>query len=178
MLLDTGAQVSLTRTSLAEELRLKGKEVTTAIATVGGDEKEITTKMYRLRSLENQVASTIAAVGIPQISDDLSYVNIDKAAEVLRLPTEKPRTKNGTIDLLIGVGHAKLHTGQIREVDKLVARHSALGWVIFGTTPDKKDAVSQVFLVKGTTAVDMSDFWSTESMGVSVKSCVCENSKM
>ena len=48
VLLDTGAQISLIRTSVAEELGLKGKMITITMAKVGGEE-EMATKMYRFR---------------------------------------------------------------------------------------------------------------------------------
>ena len=66
-LLDSGAQISLIRLSVAEELRLKGKDVTITIAKVGGEEEEMTTKIFRfrVRSLENIASYSVTAVGIP-----------------------------------------------------------------------------------------------------------------
>ena len=64
VLLDSGAQISRIRSSVAEELRLKGKDVTITIAKVGGEEEKITTKMFRVRvrSLESKVSYSVAAV--------------------------------------------------------------------------------------------------------------------
>ena len=39
LLLDSGAQISLIRLSLAEEMNLKGKDVTVTIEKVGGEEE-------------------------------------------------------------------------------------------------------------------------------------------
>ena len=47
VLLDTGAQISLIRTSVAEELGIKGKTITITMAKVRGEENEMATKMYR-----------------------------------------------------------------------------------------------------------------------------------
>ena len=69
-LLVTGAQVSLIRKPVAEELGLKGKDVTMTIAKVGGEEEELVTKVYEVRicSLENRATHVIRAIGIPSIS--------------------------------------------------------------------------------------------------------------
>ena len=41
LLLDTGAQITLIRTPVTEELGLKGKNVTITMAKVGGEEDEM-----------------------------------------------------------------------------------------------------------------------------------------
>ena len=53
LLLDSGAQVSLIKLSVADELGLMGKKVTITIAKVGGEEEELMTKLFcvRIRSL-------------------------------------------------------------------------------------------------------------------------------
>ncbi|XP_028399264.1 uncharacterized protein LOC114522722 [Dendronephthya gigantea] len=179
MLLDTGAQISLIRTSVAEELGLKGKSVTVTMAKVGGEENEMSTKMYRfqIRSLENQSIHTIAAVGIPSISGDISGMKLDGIAEAFNLEREKLRRENGPIDVLLGIDQPKLHTGETKEAGNLVARYSPLGWVVFGATSEKCD-VSQVYHVKCSNPIDMTDFWTTESMGVEGNMCSCESKKL
>ena len=181
VLLDTGAQISLIRTSVAEELGLKGKTVTITMAKVGGEENEMAMKMYRIRmrSLENQSIHTITAVGIPSISNDVSVIKLDNVAETFGLSREKLRRKNGPVDILLGIDHPKLHTGETKEAGSLVARQSPLGWVVFGATSDERlENVSQVFHVKCSNPIDMSDFWTTESMGVEGKMCSCETKKL
>ena len=114
LLLDTGAQISLIRRSVAEELGLKGKSVNITMAKVGEEEHEMSTKMYRfrIRSLENQSIHTITAVGIPSISSDISGIKSDKVAKAFGLGKDEIRRENGPVDVLVGVDHPKLHTGE------------------------------------------------------------------
>ena len=124
VLLDTGAQISLIRTAVAEELRIKGKTVTITMAKVGGEENEMVTKMYRfhIRSLENLSIHTITAVGIPSISNDVSAIKLDDVAEAFGLRKEEIRRESGPVDVLLGIDHPKLLTGETRESGTLVAR--------------------------------------------------------
>ena len=179
LLLDTGAQITLIRTPVAEELGLKGKNVTITMAKVGGEEDEMATKLYRfpIRSLENQSIHTITAVGIPSISSDISVIQPDDIAETFGFGKEKIRRENGPVDVLVGIDHPKLHTGETRESGNLVARQSPLGWVVFGEMSESCD-VSQVFNVKSSKPIDLTDFWTTESMGVEGKICSCETKKL
>ena len=180
LLLDTGAQLSLIRTSVAEELGLKGKTINITIAKVGGEEEEMTTKMYRVRvrSLESQMIHKIAAVGIPCISNEICEVKLNDVARVFGFGKEKVRRGKGPVDLLIGIDHPKLHTGETREAGNLVARNSPFGWVVFGATPKNLKQVNQVFQINSSTPIDMTEFWTTESMGVSVQTCSCERDNL
>ena len=80
ILLDSGAQVSLIRNSVAKDLRLKGKDADVTITKVGGEEEEIHTKLYKvsLLSLENNSLHHITAIGIPSISDNVASVDVGK----------------------------------------------------------------------------------------------------
>ena len=75
-----------------------------------------------------------------------------------------------------------MHTGQTKQVEHLVARKSPLifGWVIFGSsTAQLIDIVTTTVLhVRFQEPVDLSDFWMTKSMGVTVKPCTCEADKL
>lgn len=150
------------------------------MAKVGGEENEMATKLYRfrIRCLENQSIHTITVVGIPSISNDISVIKLDNVAEAFGLGKEKIRRKNGPVDVLLGIDHPKLHTGETRESGNLVARRSLLGWVVFGATSEKFENVSQIFHVKCSNPIDMTDFWTTESMGVEGKICLCETKKL
>ena len=125
-LLDSGAQISLIRSSVAEDLKLKGTDIARQFCRGKG----------------------------------------------------QLRRGNGHIDLLIGIDQAKLHTGEARETGNMVARHSPLGWEVFGPIPGKQLEASHVYHIKLETPVDMKDFWTTESMSVSVMPCSCEAVKL
>ena len=88
LLLDSGAQFSLIRLSVAEEVGLKGKEVTITIAKVGGEEEELITNLFRvrIRSLViRNVIHTVTAVGIPCISSDITEIKLSHVAGIFGL---------------------------------------------------------------------------------------------
>jgi hypothetical protein len=178
--LDSGAQVSLIRNSVAKDLRLKGKDADVTITKVGGEEEEIHTKLYKvsLLSLENNGVHHITAIGIPSISDNVASVDVGKVSEKLGLEGRKLVRGNGPIDILIGINHAKMHTGETKEAENPVARRSPLGWVVFGATSGYQGRVNKVLHVQLTNPVDMTDFWTTEAMGVTTKLCKCNPEKL
>ena len=116
VLLDSGMQISLIRSSAAEELRLKGKDVTITIAKVRGEEEEITTKMFRVRvrSLENNASYSVTAVGISCISSNISKIKVHEVVKLLGLGEENIKRGDGPVDMLIGIDHPRLHTGQTK----------------------------------------------------------------
>ncbi|CAB4025983.1 hypothetical protein AWC38_SpisGene18824, partial [Paramuricea clavata] len=91
ILLDSGAQVSLIRNSVAKDLKLKGKDADVTITKVGGEEEEIHTKLYKvsLLSLESNSVHHITAIGIPSISDNVASVDVGKVSEKLGLEGKK-----------------------------------------------------------------------------------------
>ncbi|XP_033643441.1 uncharacterized protein LOC117303376 [Asterias rubens] len=180
ILLDSGAQITLIRKSLAENLKLKGKDVITTITKVGGEEEELQTKVYevRLRPKYKGPTYTVTAIGIPCISDDVAEVDLSEMAKLFKLHPSNLHRGSGPVDLLIGIDHASIHAGETHEAQNLIARQSPLGWVIFGTGPGDQNKTSRVLHVKYSTPVDMTDFWKTEAMGVAVKSCTCEPEKL
>ena len=180
VLLDSGAQIGLIRLSLAEEMNLKGKDVTVIIGKVGGEEEQLKAKLFRIRvrSLERNSVHTVMAVGIPCISEDISEIKLRDVAKRLGLLKAKLHRGSGPVDILVGIDHPVLHTGETKELQNLVARNSPLGWVIFGISPGSESQVNKVYHVKFSSPVDITDFWKTESMGVDVKPCVCEVDKL
>ena len=50
--------------------------------------------------------------------------------------------------------------------------------MIFGVTPSQKLEECQVFHVKLETPVDLTNFWTTESMGMSVNPCCCDTEEL
>ena len=67
---DSGAQISMIRSSLAESLSLQSKPVKILITKVGGIEEELTTKIYKFPvcTSDGKAVQVIQAVGIHQIN--------------------------------------------------------------------------------------------------------------
>ena len=137
--------------------------------------------MYKIpvTAIDDQRRYSVKAIGIPCISDEIASIQTARITERLGLSNEKFRRGRGPVDLLIGIDHAHMHTGQTKQVDHLVARKSPLGWVVFGSTTGKSSCdTHRVYHVKHATPVDLFEFWTTETMGVEVKPCVCEADKL
>ena len=180
VLLDSGAQVSLIRQETAETLGLKGKDVSITITKVGGEDETMKTKEYnvQLTCIDNNKRFTVKAIGIHSISDEIPAVKTSHLPEVLGLPNTRFRRGKGHVDLLIGIDHAHMHAGETRQVDHLLARKSPLGWVVFGGKPEQISDVTSILHVKYASPIDLTDFWTTETMGVAVKPCVCNADKL
>ena len=180
--LDSGAQVSMIRSACAEQLGLEGKPVKIVITKVGGVEEELDTKLFKVPVYKDggrQLIQTIQAVGIPQISEDTPGVDNNHVARVFGIPLNELHRDAGPVDLLIGINYPRFHVGETKVSEGLVARKGPLGWVVFGCNSENASPeVKQVLLVRLATPIDLTDFWKTESMGVSVSPCTCEAAKM
>ncbi|XP_077981413.1 uncharacterized protein LOC144436486 [Glandiceps talaboti] len=176
VLLDSGAQISLIKTSLAESLQLRGKNISTTITKVGGEEEELCTKIYvvPVHPVNKKQIFNVKAIGIPSISNDISEVNVTEMSKQLNIKPYDIHRGSGSVDMLIGIDHAKMHAGETVEAGNLVARRSPLGWVIFGASTGEQPQNCQVLHIKLAAPVDLTDFWTTETMGVTVKSCSCK----
>ena len=118
VLLDSRAQINSIRLSSAEEMNLKGKDITVIIGMqVGGGEEQLKTKLFRIRvrSLERNSVRTVMTVGIPCISEDISEIKLRDFAKA------KLHRGSGPVDILVGIDHPFLHTGETKEVQNLVA---------------------------------------------------------
>ena len=180
ILLDSAAQISLIRDETAASLGLKGKNTSITIAKVGGDEETIATKVYRVPVCTSDWGHTysVKAIGIAHISDDVTPVQTRPMAKQLGIENEKIRRGKGPVDLLIGIDHAQLHTGETKQSGQLVARKTPLGWVLFGGRSSGTETTNQIYHVAYATPVELTDFWKTEVMGVEVKPCICDADKL
>ena len=126
---DSGAQVSMIRSAYADQLGLDNKPIKKMITKVGVVEEELDTKLYKvpLYAHSGRMIQTIQAVGIPQISEEPSRVDMSHISRVLDIPADKLYRKAGPIDLLIGINYPRFHVGETRVRDDLVARRSLLG---------------------------------------------------
>ena len=139
------------------------------------------TKLFRVRIrslVSRNVIHTVTAVGIPCISSDITEIKLSHVAGIFGLGEEEICRRNSLVDLLVGIDHPKLHTGETREDINPIARQSPLGWVIFGATHRKHQQVNRIFSVKVPTPIDVTDFWTTETMGVAAKPCECDADKL
>ena len=181
VLFDSGAQISLIRSETAQNLGLKGRDISVNITKVGGEEEQINTKVYKvpITAIDNQRRHSVRAIGIPCISDEIASIHTARVIERFGLSNEKVWRGKGPVDLLIGIDHAHMHTGLTKQVDHLVARKSPLGWVFFGSSLGSVEGdVTRVLHVKYDVPVNLTDFWTTETMGVAVKPCVCGADKL
>ena len=121
----------------------------------------------------------IQAVGIPQISSDVFTTNLSQIAQALGIPVDSFDRRVGPIDLLIGINYPRFHVGETKMKNTLAARKSTLGWVVFGSNAEGVvPEIKKVLHIRVETPVDLTEFWKTESMGVSVSPCTCEAAKM
>ena len=132
VLLDTGAQVSLILQSTAKALGLKGKDATVTITKVGGENETLRTKVYnvQLSSVDNRKRFIIKPIGMPSITEECAVLKTMDLPAKCRLPIHTHFYRGiGNIDLLIGIDHPKMHTGETRQFKHLLARQSPIGWV-------------------------------------------------
>ena len=154
VLLDSGAQISLIREEFASELQLSGVPTRITVTKIGGQKEVLQTHKYRVPIREVKSGGkpvVIHAVGIPCISENVSAVNTNDLCRTFNIRQENLHRGSGSVDLLIGVDHAKLHTGEVREAGQCTARKSPVGWVVFGTTPNDAIHTHTVLHVKLTT---------------------------
>ncbi|KAJ8038421.1 hypothetical protein HOLleu_15845 [Holothuria leucospilota] len=129
VLFDSGAEISLVRLSVVENLNLKGRHVHVTITKLDGEQEQIQTKRFQLqiKSLETNMLYQIQAIGLPTINEEIE--EIPEGIDLQRLKLEHSDVKRGSgpLDLLIGLDLAQMHSGEMRQSGNLVARHSLLG---------------------------------------------------
>lgn len=175
VLLDSGANVTLIRVKVAEQLGLEGKPISVDLDILGGDVQAYQTKVYRLKMYSaNQREYTISAVGVPEIS------NVPRVSTVILRNMESVLGQTlcrgyGAVDVLLGVDYPEMHGGETKQVDGYLLRKSPLGWVMFGSSGDPGQSTT-VLHVNVTDRTDLTQFWSTEEMGVKLLNCKCKPS--
>ena len=103
--LDSGAQLSWVRFETAKILGLEGKNVSITRTKVGGEEEEMTTKVFKVQvtSLDDQKTFTVQAIGIPCISDNVVDIKTRDITKRSNLKKEDIYRGKGPVDLLIGI---------------------------------------------------------------------------
>ena len=80
LLLDTGAQISLIRQTVADDLKLEDKQTTITITKVGNEEEQLQTQVYKvpIRGLDKKSRThMITAVGLPSINDGITDIKVN-----------------------------------------------------------------------------------------------------
>ncbi|XP_033105321.1 uncharacterized protein LOC117107695, partial [Anneissia japonica] len=88
------------------------------------------------------------------------------------------KRKGGEVDILIGVNYPKLHVGKMKEKDGMVVQNSPLGWTVFGGNRNDSSNKHQVMNVIIHTPVDLTKFWTLESLGVDIGQCDCKKAQL
>ena len=104
---DTGANVNIIVTSLAERLGLKGRSIQQTITTAGGERTVHATKQYwvplRKRSGE---AYKVLCIGMDRITEDVGLVDVKEAAGLFGLREMDVYRPQGQVDLILGIHEA------------------------------------------------------------------------
>ena len=93
-MLDSGAQLSLIHEETAESLGLEGDNISITLTQVGGEEEEITTKVYKV----NISPPDNKTVSIPTISDDITAIETKEIRKQLGLK-DKIHCGKGPVDI-------------------------------------------------------------------------------
>ncbi|XP_033109617.1 uncharacterized protein LOC117110896 [Anneissia japonica] len=169
ILFDTCATLTLIRDDLAKECKFPSKPVTVEISTLGSEKSLLHTRAYNVTLTSREGHShSLTAIGVPSITD-VPTISNRLRSEVEEKLGEPIYRRSGTVDILIGINYAKMHTGKCVDIDgDYVTGKSPLGWVLFGTNTKGSTRQHQnpVMLIKLAEPVDISQFWSTEEMGV------------
>ena len=150
------------------------------VTKVSGKEETMKTKEYRVQliCIDDNKRYTINATGIDNITDEIPKVKTSHLPELLGLQNTSFRRGKRHVDLLIGIDQAHVHAGETKEVNHLIARKSPLGWVVFGGKAEGTPDAGTILHVKYASPIDLTDFWATESMGVTVRPCFCDAEKL
>ncbi|XP_071480638.1 uncharacterized protein [Diadema antillarum] len=160
VLLNSGAQISMIRQGFADELDLKGTKTTITITKVGGETEQLRTKLYKVPvcAIAGKRVSTISAVGLPSITEEIQDIDVCSIAEKVNLSANDVNRGSGEVDLLIGIDHAKMHSGETCQSGNVVVRRSPIGWVVFGGSGVNQQNPRRILHVQISPPVDLSDF--------------------
>ena len=135
VLLDSGSQISIIRQAVADDLGLIGKNTAVTIRKVGGQKELVQTQVYNvpIRSLDTKNESIISAISLPYICDIIDTPLSEEATQ-LNLKPEEFHRGSGPVDILVGIDHIEMHSGETRKGRTCAARKSPLGWIVFGSS--------------------------------------------
>ena len=125
---DTGANVNIVVTKVAESLGLQGRPVTQTITTAGGERTVCTTKQYwvPLRKRSGEVYRVLC-LGMDRITEDVELVDVSKAARLFGVDAADVFRPKGQVDLILGIGEAGVFPVHKRKIGNLQLLGSCFG---------------------------------------------------
>ncbi|KAJ8039644.1 hypothetical protein HOLleu_13706 [Holothuria leucospilota] len=173
VMLDSRSQGTFIREDFVKEIDIKGRQVSACITKVGGTTENFESQIYdiSLRGIQSGMLHEIKALGLKTINK-VENVDTKKLETMFHMKPGTLHRRGGDIDILIGVDNAKLLTGKTVELGGLIAQNSPLGWTVFGGC-NNDQVHSSIMHVKICKTIDLTDFWSTEAMGVET-GCNCK----
>lgn len=64
--------------------------------------------------MDRSCTNTVHTVGLPYIND-IKEVSLTEIAKALKLEVSQQHRGSGAVDLLIGIDHPRMHTGETRQ---------------------------------------------------------------
>ena len=179
VLWDTCASVSLITESKARDLKLSGVPSKLSIVMVGGVERCVESKRYKL-PLKNLLGKIIHVdvYSISKISDRTNKIDLPEITRYFPDVDKKIlRGSEGEVDVLIGYNYAALHPTPVSSAGQLNLLSNSFGQCVAGCFPNSNQNYGDVESVNFISSNVVSDFFSVESLGVECQprcgSCQC-----
>ena len=184
---DTGSTLSFILNRLAIKLKLKGKDISLAMLTIGQKITYIKSILYKIQ-LEDQQGKLVEfeVIGIDKISSPIVQANIKDLAKILQVdPASINRPSSGELEVLIGLQYSAFHPDRVKSVGHLTLYQNRFGKVIGGSHPSIREVTKiedACSLIRFATVMHVSEvhddtFFQVESLGVSCTpkcgSCKC-----
>jgi len=176
VLLDSASTCSYVSQQLARRLHLHGPLRDMSVAVLGGatiaEKREVVT--LRVRHQDSSDSTELEAYVLPDITTDLPIANWSalKSQWPHMADIDFPTVSRSTIDALVGLNAAKLHSAQEERIGRdgePIARRTPLGWLCFGPAICQEAQRNQHSLL----AVETTDlqtlvrnFWDLEAVGM------------
>ena len=162
---------------MASQLELDGDPISMKITVLDGKQKPLNSRVVdlSLKTLHNKKSFPISACTINSIANKFDLANWNKHKNLyshLKNILFVPLANRKTVDILIGVDHAELHTS-VKEIqgrfDEPVARLTPIGWSCVGPIKrTENEYAGQSFFSKVDFEIDktLRRFWELEKVEI------------
>ena len=134
---DSGANVTLITHYAAQRMNLKGTDVFITITKVGNESHSAASKEYIVPLIDkNQKQWSIRAIGMDEITSEISAVDVSRVASLFRGVTENDiKRPTGRIELLIASDCCTLLPNKVQQSGNLQLMSNQFGYCLRGTHP-------------------------------------------